>query len=61
MIDKEKVEAGVRLILEGIGEDVNREGLLETPDRIARMYEEYFEKPMSHKAHMLLHTEHKVR
>ena len=28
MIDKEKVEAGVRLILEGIGEDVNREGLL---------------------------------
>ena len=40
MIDKEKVEAGVRLILEGIGEDVNREGLLETPDRIARMYEE---------------------
>lgn len=42
MIDKEKVEAGVRLILEGIGEDVNREGLLETPDRIARMYEEIF-------------------
>lgn len=28
---------------------------------ITRMYEEYFEKPMSHKAHMLLHTEHKVR
>lgn len=43
MIDKEKVEAGVRLILEGIGEDVNREGLLETPDRIARMYEEIFD------------------
>ena len=42
MIDKEKVEAGVRLILEGIGEDVNREGLLETQDRIARMYEEIF-------------------
>ena len=42
MIDKEKVEAGVRLILEGIGEDVNRECLLETPDRIARMYEEIF-------------------
>ena len=41
-MDKEKIEAGVRLILEGIGEDVNREGLLETPDRIARMYEEIY-------------------
>ncbi len=42
MIDKEKVKAGVRLILEGIGEDTAREGLIETPDRIARMYEEIF-------------------
>ena len=40
MIDKEKVEAGVRLLLEGLGEDINREGLKETPSRIARMYEE---------------------
>ena len=40
MIDQEKVREGVRLILEGIGEDVNREGLVETPDRIARMYSE---------------------
>ena len=42
MIDKDKIQEGVRLIIEGIGEDPNREGLLETPDRIARMYEEIF-------------------
>lgn len=40
MIDQEKVKEGVRLILEGIGEDTGREGLVETPDRIARMYTE---------------------
>ena len=39
-MDHAKIEAGVRLILEGIGEDPNREGLLETPARVARMYEE---------------------
>lgn len=42
MIDQEKIKEGVRLLLEGIGEDVNREGLQETPDRIARMYQEIF-------------------
>ena len=42
MIDREKIKKGVELILEGIGEDKNREGLIETPDRIARMYEEIF-------------------
>jgi len=36
-MDYEKIKQGVRLMLEGIGEDVEREGLLETPDRIARM------------------------
>lgn len=40
--DREKIKKGVELILEGIGEDKNREGLIETPDRIARMYEEIF-------------------
>jgi GTP cyclohydrolase I len=38
--DRAKVEAGVRLILEGIGEDPDRGGLRETPARVARMYEE---------------------
>ena len=42
MFDREKIKKGVELILEGIGEDKNREGLVETPDRIARMYEEIF-------------------
>ncbi|MDD3402381.1 MAG: GTP cyclohydrolase I FolE [Hespellia sp.] len=39
-MDQDKIKEGVKLILEGIGEDVTREGLLETPERIARMYEE---------------------
>ena len=42
MIDQEKVKQAVKLLLEGIGEDVNREGLIDTPDRIARMYEEIY-------------------
>lgn len=41
-MDKEKIKDGVKLILEGIGEDISREGLIETPDRIARMYTEVF-------------------
>ena len=40
MVDRQKVEQAIRLYLEGIGEDVNREGLLDTPSRIARMCEE---------------------
>lgn len=40
MVNHEKVEAAIKLLLEGIGEDTEREGLKETPERIARMYEE---------------------
>ena len=41
-MDNTKIEAGVRLILEGIGEDLAREGLAETPRRVADMYAEIF-------------------
>ena len=39
-MDKEKIERAVRDILEAIGEDPDREGLKETPKRVANMYEE---------------------
>ena len=42
MIDQEKIEQAVRLMLEGIGEDVSREGLKDTPARIARMCGELY-------------------
>lgn len=41
-MDREKIMQGVRLILEGVGEDVEREGLVDTPRRVAAMYEEIF-------------------
>ena len=40
--DEELVRRGVRLILEGIGEDPDREGIVETPRRVADMYREVF-------------------
>lgn len=41
-MDYLKIEQGVRLILEAIGEDVSREGLRDTPRRVADMYGEIF-------------------
>ncbi len=42
MINEAKVKEAIRLLLEGIGEDPDREGLADTPDRVARMYSEIF-------------------
>jgi GTP cyclohydrolase I len=41
-VDKVRIERAVREILEAIGEDPDRDGLRETPARVARMYEEIF-------------------
>ncbi len=41
-MDRELIERGVRMILEGVGEDPLREGLIETPRRVADMYVEIF-------------------
>lgn len=51
-VDAEKIKKAVRDILEAIGEDPDRDGLIDTPDRVARMYEEIFaglsEDPTEH-------------
>ena len=63
-MDKKKIQEGVKLILEGIGENPDREGLLDTPDRIARMYEEIFGEhhfmPFYGKAHIAYIPDGKV-
>lgn len=41
-MDIKKIEKGVKLILEGIGEDTKRPGIKDTPKRVAEMYEEIF-------------------
>jgi GTP cyclohydrolase IA len=41
--DKEKIAAGVRLMLEGMGEDPDRDGLRKTPERVADFYAELTE------------------
>ena len=51
-MDKERIQKAVREILIAVGEDPDREGLLETPKRVANMYEEIFagltEDPKKH-------------
>lgn len=51
-MDMEKIETAVRMMLEAIGEDPEREGLQDTPKRVARMYAEVFaglhEDPSAH-------------
>ena len=41
-MDTKKIEEAVKMIIEAVGEDENREGLQETPSRIAKMYQEIF-------------------
>ncbi|PSL41981.1 GTP cyclohydrolase I [Planomicrobium soli] len=41
-VDLEKIEKAVTMILEAVGEDINREGILDTPKRVAKMYAEVF-------------------
>jgi GTP cyclohydrolase I len=41
-MDKKKIQKGVKLILEGIGEDTDRPGIKDTPKRIADLYEDIF-------------------
>ncbi len=42
-VDPDKIAAGVRLMLEGMGEDVDRDGLKKTPERVANFYAELTE------------------
>jgi len=42
ILDKKMIAEGVKMILEGVGEDIKRDGLIGTPERVADMYEEIF-------------------
>ena len=40
MVDKKKLEKAFKLIIEALGDDPTREGLIDTPKRVAKMYKE---------------------
>lgn len=42
-MDTQKIETAVKMIIEAVGEDANREGLQETPARVARMYQQHIQ------------------
>ena len=42
-IDKEAIKFHIKEIIKALGDDPEREGLKDTPDRVSRMYEEVFE------------------
>lgn len=68
-MDRQKIEEAVRLLLEGIGEDPNRPGLVRTPTRVAEMYEEIFDQigkspeeeirlyPSNNESEMIIHRD----
>ncbi len=62
MVDKDKIANAVELILEAIGEDKNREGLRDTPRRVANMYAEVFaglhQDPREHLKTYFVEDEH---
>lgn len=58
-IDTEAIREHIRGILVALGDDPDREGLKETPDRVARMYEEVFEG-MNYSNHEIAEMFHKT-
>lgn len=46
-MDKNKIETGVRLILEGLGVDPDDSNFRRTPQRVAKVYEEMFTAPQT--------------
>lgn len=64
MVDLERAQQAVRMLLAAVGEDPDREGLRETPARVARMYQEIFaglgEDPAIHLKAMFDEQHHEV-